>query len=319
MTFRPVSYAAVAAAAGLLLVPHIAETPPLPPDAQYRRPPVLPLAPRAHVLFAGDMMFDRTVRQAVETRGGDFVFSCIADMLHAADLAVANLEGPITEYPSLSVGSEVGTPENFTFTFPTTTAGILHRNNIRLVNLGNNHIMNFGREGLAQTKRYLQGAGVAYFGDPAADEAGRVARTEIKGIPVSFVNWSDWTSDKTDHTVAQVRAEKEAGRIVFVYTHWGDEYVPPPERVKILARQFAEAGADLVVGSHPHVVLESEMYQGTPLYYSLGNFIFDQYWSEGVRTGLMLRVTLSRDGIEAVEELPVSLGRDRRTCLKEVE
>lgn len=285
-------------------------------ELRYRLPtPSSILRPQAEVLFGGDMMFDRSVRAAMREHGDDFVLSCLKDTLASADIVVANLEGPITEHPSVSEGSTPGGEGNFTFTFPTSTATLLKRHNISLVNLGNNHIMNFGRDGLIETKQHLQSAAVAYFGDPDAPEAERVARMTIDGVPLSFVNWSDWTSDKTDHTVAQVRMEAEAGRVVVVYTHWGEEYVPATERVKTLARQFVDAGADIVVGSHPHVVQEHEEYGGAHIYYSLGNMVFDQYWTEEVRSGLLLEVVFERDGIESVREIPIVLERDRRTCL----
>lgn len=270
----------------------------------------------AEVLFGGDLMFDRSVRVAMREKGDDHAFSCFPTDFWDADLVVANLEGPITSHASVSVGSSVGAPENTTFTFPTSTAELLWRHNIMLVNLGNNHIMNFGHEGLMQTKEWLQKSGVAYFGDPDALEEDRVARLEINRIQFSFVNWSDWTSDKTDHTVAQVRTENNAGRLVVVYTHWGDEYVPPSPRVRQLAHSFVDAGADIVIGTHPHVVLEHEVYNGKDIYYSIGNFIFDQYFNEDVRNGLMLRVTFNESGATDVQEIPIYLERDRRTCLK---
>ncbi len=270
--------------------------------------------PRASIIFGGDMMFDRSIRTAMEKRGGDYIFSCISALLQSADLVVANLEGPITAHLSKSVGSKVGREGNFTFTFPTTTAALLFRHNIRLVSIGNNHTMNFGREGLAETKRWLDEAGILYFGEPDLGESNRVERISLRGIPFSFINWSDWTSDKTNHTVARVRDEVGAGRIVVVYTHWGDEYVPPPERVKTLARQFVDAGADLVIGSHPHIVQEDEVYAGKHIYYSLGNFVFDQYWNESVRRGLLLRVEFIPEGVESVEEIPIDNQTDRRTC-----
>lgn len=279
-----------------------------------------PLPPaEAVVLFGGDMMFDRSIRQFAEKEGDDFLFSCIADVLRAPDVVVANLEGPITPYPSMSIGSVIGSAENVTFTFPTTTAPLLKRHNIGIVNLGNNHIMNFGRDGLLETKKWLDTAGVLHMGDPDSPESERVLRTHIRGIPFAFVNWSDWTSDKTDHTVAQVRLEKEAGQVVVVYTHWGDEYVEPSARVRALARQFIDAGADIVIGSHPHVVLEREDYNGGIIYYSLGNFVFDQYWDESVTNGLLLEVTFSKKGVQDIRELPIVLSRDRRVCLKTVE
>lgn len=273
--------------------------------------------PRAAILFGGDMMFDRSIREAAQKEGDDYLFSCVKDTLADADVVVANLEGPITTHASLSVGSKVNTPENVTFTFPTTTATLLKRHNISIVNLGNNHIMNFSREGLLQTKRWLDAAEVQYFGDPDVGESERVGRFEIGGVQFSFVNWSDWTSDKTDHTVAQVRAEAESGRVTVVYTHWGDEYVPPSDKVRQLAHSFIDAGAEIVIGTHPHVVLEHEVYNEKDIYYSLGNFVFDQYWNDEVSTGLLLNITFSKNGVEKIDEIPVKLSRDRRVCLVE--
>lgn len=270
----------------------------------------------AEILFVGDMMFDRSIRTAAEEHGGDYLFSCINETLASADLVVGNLEGPITSSSSRSVGSVIGTPDNFTFTFPTTTAELLARHNVRLVSIGNNHIMNFGLSGLEQTKQWLTKAGVAYFGDPDALESDRVARITVEGIPFSFVNWSDWTSDNTDITVAQIRTEAQSGRVVVAYSHWGEEYVPPIPRVRALAHQMADAGAAIVIGGHPHIVQERESYNGREIYYSLGNFIFDQYWNEDVSHGLALKVTFGPQGVRTIEELPVVLGRDRRTCLQ---
>jgi poly-gamma-glutamate synthesis protein (capsule biosynthesis protein) len=280
--------------------------------ALYHAPPLI--RAEAHIVFVGDMMFDRTIRTTAQEKGGDYLFSCIDPLLSGADLVVGNLEGPITASSSVSVGSTVGSPENFTFTFASTTAALLYRHNVRLVSIGNNHIMNFGHDGLLQTKEYLAQAGVGYFGDPDAPESERVARQSIGGIAFSFVNWSDWTSDKTDHTLAQIRTEAQSGRVVVVYTHWGDEYVPPPVRVRELAHEMVDAGAAIVIGSHPHIVQEHEVYHGKDIYYSLGNFIFDQYWNDAVSHGLALSVAFDRTGVRSVAEAPVVLGRDRRVC-----
>ena len=277
--------------------------------------PVLSPPHQADVVFGGDMLFDRTIRTAIEQKGGDFIFSCIDPVLSKADLVVANLEGPITDNPSISQTSVPGDGNNYTFTQPPLTAALLYKHNVRLVNIGNNHIMNFSREGLLQTKQYLQDAGVQYFGDPDAAEADRVARLTIHGIDFSFVNWSDWTSDKTDHTVAQVRKEAESGRVVVVYTHWGVEYATTSlPRVQELAHQFVDAGASIVIGSHPHVVQQQEIYHGKNIYYSLGNFIFDQYWDDSVDHGLLLDVTFTKNGVAEVKEIPIVLQHDRRTC-----
>ena len=304
--------AAVAALVALLL-PHIADAPGIFLEKIKRQPPS-----RLEILFIGDMMFDRAIRIASNAHGDDYVLSCIADTLRNADLVVGNLEGPITTNESVSLGSVIESPENFTFTFPTSTAFLLQRHNISIVNLGNNHILNFGDDGALQTKQWLDAAGVAYFGDPlAAHERDRVVRTDVGGVPLTFINWSDWTGGSKEEVVTQIMGERAAGRIPVVYTHWGDEYVPPSDRVRALAHAFVDAGAEIVIGSHPHVVLEKEQYAGKMIYYSLGNFVFDQYWNDEVRTGLMVNAVFDRGGVVGISELYTQLERDGRTCPKQ--
>jgi poly-gamma-glutamate synthesis protein (capsule biosynthesis protein) len=100
---------------------------------------------------------------------------------------------------------------------------------------------------------------------------------------------------------------------VIVYAHWGEEYIDPPASVRKTAKLFAESGADLIVGSHPHIVQSNEMIGDTPVYYSLGNFIFDQYWNAKVTNGLALLVHISENKIN-IDERPVQLKTDGRTC-----
>ncbi len=153
-----------------------------------------------------------------------------------------------------------------------------------------------------------------YFGNPDVIDSERVARLEINGIAFSFVNWSDWTSDNTDITAATVRDEAQSGRIVVVYTHWGEEYVPANDRQKRLARSLIDEGAEIVIGSHPHVVQEHEVYKGKHIYYSLGNLIFDQYFEDAVRSGLLLEVIFTKSGVGLIKEIPIELKRSRQTC-----
>jgi poly-gamma-glutamate synthesis protein (capsule biosynthesis protein) len=293
--------------------------PPLPPLPI----PLLQVSKQATVLFGGDMMFDRSIRTTIDEKGGDFVFSCIDGTLKSADLVVANLEGPITGNPSKSVGSKIGAPDNFTFTFPTSTAPLLATHHIGIVSLGNNHILNFGTGGVRSTIDALTESGVGYFGQPrlASGEAGdplaqRVATTTIHGVALAFINYNEFESASTASlTIKQIKAARSAGEIPVVYAHWGVEYATTsPQYVQRFAHRFIDAGAAIVIGSHPHVVEQHEVYKGVHIYYSLGNFIFDQYWNDAVRRGLLLRVIFTPAGVSSVTEIPVELGQDRRTC-----
>ena len=278
--------------------------------------PIFHLTSKAALLFGGDIMLDRTIRAKMEVSGEDFIFSCVADMLRGADLVIANLEGPITDNPSMSLGSEIGSPENYTFTFGTSTAELLARHNIRLVNLGNNHIQNFGWGGVNATLEYLRAAEVDYFGDPLEK---RAAQKDIHGVKLTFINYNEFApegwKDNASTTLAHIHAARSEGRLPIIYAHWGDEYAEKaPERVKQLAHSFIDAGVAIIIGSHPHIVQDEEVYHGKYIFYSLGNFIFDQYWSDTVRRGLLLNVEFTKEGVSHVEKIPIDSQSDRRPC-----
>jgi len=270
----------------------------------------------AKILFVGDLFFDRYIRQVGESKGEDYIFSCIDNFLKDSDLVVGNLEGPITDNPSVSLGSVIASPENYTFTFPPNTAKLLAKNNINLVNLGNNHIGNFGNEGIVSTEKYLEKAGVNYIND------NKIYRTKLAGQSISFISYNEFGGESAKKVAQNILVEKDNKQMVVVYTHWGDEYVDPPERVKAVAKLFAQNGADFIIGSHPHVILENEKIPSnssgrdsqTIVYYSLGNFIFDQYWNKEVSTGLVLEMNIKNTMVTIVEHR-VSLSRDGRTCL----
>jgi poly-gamma-glutamate synthesis protein (capsule biosynthesis protein) len=264
------------------------------------------------LLFVGDMMFDRHIRQVTDAKGGDYLFLCADETLHAYDAVVGNLEGPITRSESKSLGSAVGSPENYVFTFPLDTAKLLLRHNISIVNLGNNHIYNFESEGLAETRRALKTVGVGYFGGVEGDST--VYRSVFNGKKFSFVNFNEFGGDDATTTTAQIVTEKAAGRAVIVYAHWGDEYVDVPVRVRNWTDLFLDSGADAIIGSHPHVVQGWGVRGGKPYYYSLGNFIFDQYFDADVTRGLAVELVF--DGTEVTgREFDVRIHQDGRSCI----
>ena len=271
--------------------------------------------PRAEatIMFGGDMMFDRYIRQISESIGGDYLFSCIDHALFTADAVVANLEGPITHEASVT-GTDENAAGHFTFTFPPETAGLLARHNIFLVNIGNNHILNFGDDGLMQTKQLLAQSDVAYF------DTNEPLELEIEGVPFTFITYNEFSTtdsstEKHSNILKNVGMSRERGRVPVVYAHWGEEYALVNETQRSLAHDFVDAGAALVVGSHPHVVQEVERYNDVSIYYSLGNFIFDQYFSEAVKSGLLLSVTFDAEGVNSIQEVPIRLHTDGRTCV----
>ena len=247
------------------------------------------------ILFAGDIMFDRGIRYYTQKSGSnDFAFEKISDNLKNYDLVVANLEGPITDNKSVSSGTVPGSANNFYFTFDPSFAKILYDENIKLVNLGNNHITNFGQTGVASTQNYLAKAGVDYFGAPGYAKS---ISEKIDGIKIAFVNYNQFAQQNINaEQAATLQAIKKArlnSDIIVVFCHWGVEYMQHQTTDQILlAHKFVDSGADLVIGTHPHVIEPMETYKGKRIYYSLGNFVFDQYFEGDVRNelGVMLQI-----------------------------
>jgi poly-gamma-glutamate synthesis protein (capsule biosynthesis protein) len=265
------------------------------------------------LIFGGDMQFDRYIRTVMENKGEEFVLTPLSDTLHSADAVVANLEGPITESASVSEISTIGEAKNYVFTFPVETARFLKQENVSIVNIGNNHILNFKEDGVEQTKKYLTDASVGYFGSPLANDT-RTHIRDFNGTMIAFVNYNQFVWHGKEKAMSDLLIVQGKADFIVLYTHWGKEYVGALDSVKTLAHEFIDAGADIIIGSHPHIVQEKEVYNGKMIYYSLGNFIFDQYFRPETQRGLLVRATFDPDARTIVaEDIPITLKNNGQT------
>lgn len=273
--------------------------------------------PTVKILFGGDMMFDRTIRAIMRKQGRSYIFSPIHSFLNNYDAVVANLEGPVTQNASKSEGSVVGSANNYIFTFDPEIASLLYDENIRIVNIGNNHIGNFGKDGIKQTQTFLESRQVLYFGNTGEEQKNRYIVKDIKGVRVGFVNYNQFVTNGFEDALRDIEEVLKRSDVVIMYTHWGNEYVENASGVVVnQAHQFIDAGVDLVIGSHPHVVQQKEVYKGKTIYYSLGNFVFDQYFQKEVRQGLLVEINITKDSknIET-KEFPITLQTNGQTLL----
>ena len=307
---------------GLLLLGVAALSFELPPPVAPRSGSSLPttVSDSVVVLFTGDLMFDRTIRLALEKAGGrEKLFEGVSPLLSGADAVVGNLEGPVTHFESVSEKSAVGDPANTRFTFPSFVPAFLHEKGFRVVSIGNNHVMDFGTEGLEETKERLTRSTILFVGDPSR-ESGEPVTLRLKGITIAFAGYNDFLASDPERTRAALRAGRDVGAdFVVVLAHWGEEYDPlPSTRIRTLARSFVSAGADLIVGTHSHVVGEREDLGFARVYYSLGNFVFDQYFSDDVRCGMAVKLTLTKERTRTVpqyEDVAIGLMPGARTVL----
>ncbi len=286
-------------------------------------PTPIPPIKKIKLIFLGDMMFDRHIRKyARQNANYTYILEDFRSPFYQADLIIGNLEGPVTDNKSRSEGSVIGSTNNFIFTFEPAVLKMLKGYGKFLLNLGNNHIFNFGQNGLKETLDNLNQEEIAYFGFLGPVNGYYSHRivdfsNQQQNFKIAFINYNQFIADSKLQTFTEIKLLKPQVDLVVVYPHWGIEYqTTANSAITTLAHQFVDAGADLVIGAHPHVVQQSEIYQGKYIYYSLGNFIFDQYFSPEVKKGLMLEAEIDPINKEIqIKEFQTQLELNGKTSL----
>lgn len=276
--------------------------------------------------FVGDVMLDRGIRKVADNYfGGNYrEFFRNAPDLKLADIAFANLEGPISD-----VGTDQGSIYSFRMSPEALTA--LTDAGFDALSFANNHVGDWGREAFEDTITRLKTAGIVSVGAEANFAAVTEPKIiEKKGIKVGFLgftdvgpNWLAATANRAGVLLASdpgfediVRDAAAKVDALVVSFHWGEEYITEHnERQEMLAHKAIDAGATLIIGHHPHVAQDTEAYKDGYIAYSLGNFIFDQAFSHDTRSGLMLTVRLKQGEIMHVAKKTVTF--NERTFVPE--
>lgn len=242
------------------------------------------------IIFVGDMMFDRAVEIYMHSAGFSYPVEQIKDFLAGFEFSVGNLEGPINESP------REFSDTSLMFSFDKRIVESLNLGNFKVVSLANNHTLNTERAGLEETKEILKEAGVNFSGDPIECDADySYQRDGITFYSVNVTYSSNCSSKEIASWIEGIKFYNPESFLV-VLAHWGIEYEPANSPVQEdLAHKMVDAGADLVIGSHPHVVQNVEIYKDKLIFYSLGNFIFDQYFSKETQEGLGVGVEMYPD------------------------
>jgi gamma-polyglutamate biosynthesis protein CapA len=259
------------------------------------------------IVITGDIMLDRNVRNVIDVKGFDAFFAGVHDLVSDADVAVGNLEGPFTMNPS-KTSSFVS--KELTFTFDPKLAPKLAELGFDVLGLANNHTLNFGQAGLDSTRTYIRAAGMQYYGDP--NNADQISTIVVRnGVRIGFVGFHEFSYVGFDNVLAEIDRLRPLVDVLIVSPHWGVEYqTEPTTLMQKYARLFIDHGADAVVGAHPHVAGEIEEYMGKPIFYSLGNFAFDQYFSEETMKGMAVRLLVGKEGVRRYEMIPVEVGKN---------
>lgn len=269
------------------------------------------------LLFGGDLSFDRYIRRMGVQHGLGSILSELKSFFADYDAVIVNLESPITDDESVSMGSAIGSRDNYIFTSPAETAQVLSDHNLKIVNLGNNHILNFGEDGLNRTLDYLSAADIAHFGNMDSTSSSYLVK-EVDGIRLGLVNYNQFSTNSINQSLADIKSVESKSDLTILYAHWGEEYTPEANiYIQDLAHRFVDQGADLIIGSHPHVIQQTEVYQGKKIYYSLGNFVFDQYFSPETKKGLLVEVEINAANLDIeTNEYYVNMKSNGQTVLE---
>ena len=259
------------------------------------------------LLFVGDIMLDRGVRNALNREGVNYAFEGVRDLLTSADLTVGNLEGTFTDKPSVSVVDN----KILRFTFDLSLATMLEDFGFDGFSLANNHALDFGEFGFEETQATLSQHGLFYFGSANNDKSNISKRVTVKESEFCFVGYHQLFTASTLSVVTEITNLDATCDYTVVFAHWGEEYKDiENDAQRNIGRVFIDAGADLVIGAHPHVVQPVEIYKDKAIFYSLGNFLFDQDFSLATRQSLAVRLTLSEDE-QQFHLIPIEMSRAR--------
>ncbi len=266
------------------------------------------------IYFVGDMMLTRGVESSVNKNfGGKFseLFKNVPE-LKEADILFGNLEGPISEN-----GNNVGS--KYSFRLKPAVLPVLKETGFDVLSFANNHIGDWNVRAFNDTLANLKEYNILFTG---AGENKDIAETptiiEKNGIRFGFVgfsdvgpNWMEATNEKSGILLAKdpnyssiIKKAKEICDFLIVSIHFGEEYKPEHNiRQEKLAHLAIDSGADIIIGHHPHVEQDIETYQGKTIIYSLGNFIFDQYFSEETMRGMVYMLTFENKELREAKKM----------------
>ena len=273
------------------------------------------------LLFGGDVMLGGRSSKIIAQAGADALFDGVRPLLERVRLVCVNLEGPIAQKASKL-------ERNHSYKVHPSTRMALQNANIGVVTLANNHLTDCGREGVVETLEFLEAAGIEPLGAGRNSTEAHVPFFFQEGdLRIGLLNyyWNRRTAATgrlpgsaraTDETLRRdIPAAKAACDRLVVIFHWGLPYVAEPfEQDQAHARLAVDLGADLIVGHHPHVIQRLEVYQGVPIFYSLGNFAFGSGNSKG--QGMLLGATFRGEDTHLVVYPLYVKNRDPRVAYR---
>lgn len=241
------------------------------------------------IAFVGDILLARNVERLQNKYGIDYVFAALP-ALSSTTLLVGNFESAIPKVhePTPDMG--------FSFSTPTSSVASLYNYGFSYLSLANNHSYDKGTENFKYTQEVLTQHNVMPFGDQVVSST-TVTYAALEGHTVALVGvyavHGMPDMEKLNRVISQADLQSD---FQVAYVHWGTEYeLTHSSFQESLAKKLVDFGIDAVIGHHPHVVQDIQQYKDALIFYSLGNFIFDQYFSNDVQEGLWLELSFEND------------------------
>ncbi|MEZ4937122.1 MAG: CapA family protein [Crocinitomicaceae bacterium] len=286
-------------------------------DENEVRSPIANPGSKLSILFAGDLLLDRGVRDQIEKKGIDFLFSGLDTLISSHNYFVVNLETPLTKIES---------PLNKKYLFRSEPehALDLRRKGVTHAILSNNHSMDQNKDGLADTDLQLRNADITSIGygenldnfcSPKLIETEFVTVALYGSVQIPIENWFQVDDQpgvcqlQGEELENQIKTYHQANphHLIIVNLHWGMEYLSTPNFSQIdHAKNLIDAGAELIIGHHPHVIQSVQEYKGKWIYYSIGNFIFDST-HPNAKNALLISVEIDANGHLEPSAIPIHI------------
>ena len=231
-----------------------------------------------------DSRFNSTFNEYYNQKGSNYFLKKVKKVFAKDDLTIVNFEGTLTN-------SYARANKQYTFKGPAKHVKILKKGSVEVVTLANNHTSDYGSQGLIDTKNTLKKNKIKYCYNST------IAYKKVKGVKVAFIGFSQLAGVSESQVDSAIKeAKKKKAKIIIMNIHWGEERVYyPTGRQTYLGRYAIRAGADLVLGHHPHVLQGVEKYKGRYIVYSLGNFCFGANKNPSDKDTLIVQETYSFD------------------------
>jgi poly-gamma-glutamate capsule biosynthesis protein CapA/YwtB (metallophosphatase superfamily) len=302
---------------------------PLPSPTITPTPTATPL-PVITLLFTGVIVPARCVQAAIDERGStDYIYAEVQEQIQQADLAIGTLNATLSDSTQ-----RTGCVPTYTLVGSSNNADALAAAGFDIMSVATNHIKNGGDQAFLDTLENLRRVGIAPVGAGAnLEEALKPLVISVKGIRFGIVSLGmvepmAFAGPDTpgiailtnENLQAAISAARQVSDVVIVMPHWGPEDTPNPNSYQLdFAQAAVEAGADLVMGNHTHVVQAVQVIDGITVFYGLGNFVFDQTWDLAHQQGVILRVTFEGKTMVGYEFIPTHVDGDGTVHIADTE